>query len=163
MKLRAGLLLAALILSGCDHHKSAQSDSGVAAVAQSDAALTGNSADANSGNKSPYPRAILVSLPPGYTPPKAQPVVAVSTTPSQPPDASSVAASSAPAPADSTPPLALAPHLSASPAPDTDMSRLTATPAAPVLTANPPLVAANNAPAQEHDVVVETPEGRIVI
>ncbi len=129
-------------------------------MAQSDAALTG---DPGNANKSPYPRAILVSLPPNYprtiTPPRAAPVASASTpdtsssTPAtQPPDASSLAAAPSSAPADA-PPAQPSPPAAA---PDVNMTRLAITPTSPVITTNPPSV-------QEQVVILETSLGRIVI
>jgi peptidylprolyl isomerase/peptidyl-prolyl cis-trans isomerase B (cyclophilin B) len=103
--LRAGLLLAALLLAGCTHHQSASANR--APVPQGDSALTGAPPQPIDSMKS-YPRAKLVALPGQPIPPPsapasspAAPEVNVAVTPSPTP------AESTPSPSDTTAPGAM--------------------------------------------------------
>lgn len=177
LRSRLTLLLAALLLTSCDHHKpanQAQAEAGAApvaqpAAAQTDSALTGLPPQPANPSGQPYPRATLVALPsPSDTSastPDSTPSAPPTTPPSTPPDASATAASSpSPAPepmasSSSAPP----PTQTASPPPiDADMPRLKLNPTAPVIATNLP-PAADDDSASERVVVLTTPLGRIVI
>jgi peptidylprolyl isomerase/peptidyl-prolyl cis-trans isomerase B (cyclophilin B) len=124
--LRATLLLAALLLSGCDHHQGAGRNANAASAPQGDSALTGvppQPLDSMKGAR----RATLVALP-------GQPIPPQETAPASAP----VSAAPAPAITESTPP----------PASDTTASSHSQPPDASQLAANsPPPAAADSQPA----------------
>lgn len=169
---RIGYICAVLVLSGCDHHQqtsASRTESGSAAIAQSDSAYTGEKPGIP-------PRALPVaSAPSPSAPPKAKPApgTEVSTTPAQtipprspvPEPAETVAAAPAPVPAttqqstpspavESTPP----PVAEARPEP----TRLEVNPSNPPVVAVPP-PAMTDTEAQKRVVVLATSLGRIVI
>jgi peptidyl-prolyl cis-trans isomerase A (cyclophilin A) len=118
--LRAGLLLAALLLAGCTHHQSASANR--APVPQDDSALTGAPPQPIDSMKS-YPRATLVALPGRPIP--VQPSASAS---SQAAPAVNVAVTPPPAPVESMP----APSETTAPAatPDASQAAAQAPPAA---------------------------------
>ena len=147
--LRFGFIFAAILLTGCDHHKranQAQTEAGSAAVAQNDSALTGQSPSnpAASTNASPQAQpapALSESSPAAVSPP--------SENESPKPDASSSAAPEAPAMASSTP----------TSQPDTTMPAANIVP--PPSDSSTPGSEATQ--TQEQVVVLQTSLGRIVI
>jgi len=183
LRLRIGLICAALLFTGCDHHKPAAPAQAQAGTAESDSALTGEpSAQPADADGHAYPRATLVSLPPSETTP-----VVKTENADQPMDASEVAASapqerapsepstpaekstpeqSSSAPTDSSSSAPSTPTASArsssSPPSDSDMTRLAMTPTSPtVATDLPP--APDTDEAHEQVAVLDTTLGRIVI
>jgi cyclophilin family peptidyl-prolyl cis-trans isomerase len=162
--LRTGLLLAVLILTGCDHHKTASANPTPAP--QGDSALTGAPVQPIDSMKS-YPRATLVALPGQPIPAKAAspavsevnppvadstsgaPAASDTTTPPAMPDASQAAAQAPPASDTSTP-------ASPSPAPGDTAGSMpgqvgAAAPAAP------------EAPENSNVAVIQTSLGKIII
>ena len=186
LRLRIGLVFAALLFTGCDHHRpanQAQAEAGSAAVANNDSELTGLPAQPANADTKPYPRATLVSLPPASPPPAAnsppaQPDAASSPEtnptaslmppkespptslpappPSQPPDASAAAAQAPPLSSKSKPTPSVASTA------DSEMNLPATNPAPAVVTTNLPQAPNDSAP-QEQLVVLETSLGRIVI
>jgi peptidyl-prolyl cis-trans isomerase B (cyclophilin B) len=155
---RVGLVLAALILIGCDHHKPvAPASSGAATAPSTDSEYTGVAPK--------YPRATLVSLPP----PQAKPTPVTPAPATPPPVAATPSESSAtPAPApmetaspppaptlDSNPPVAPAETPPAMPSTPPDVTPPTPAVAAPVVT--------DEDEAKKQVVVLTTSLGRIVI
>jgi peptidyl-prolyl cis-trans isomerase B (cyclophilin B) len=139
-KARSVLLLAALFLCGCDHHKTA---SHPAPAPSGDSELTGVPAQPIDSMVKTPPRAALVALPPGYAPPPTNLAQNPAPANAQPPAA----------PAEAVPPPVSAASDSTAPSP----SPAEAAPPAPVVTGNLP------APNQNQLVVIETSYGRIVI
>ncbi|MCE0498651.1 MAG: peptidylprolyl isomerase [Methylacidiphilales bacterium] len=182
LKFRTGLLLAALLLCACDHHKKtnqAQAEAGTAAVGQNDSELTGEPSTPAT-NAPVYPRALPVA---NTSTPTAAGVPATNgaavetasapTTP--PPDTNAptsaqtpdVASSVPPAMTSSTdttsvitpPPANPAVSSTATPSSDTgaDTSRLT------LNTPNPVAASTPAATTEEQVVIIDTTLGRIVI
>jgi cyclophilin family peptidyl-prolyl cis-trans isomerase len=156
-KLRTSLLIAAILLVGCDHHKpdnQAQAEAGSAAVAQDDSELTGLPPQSKAvATKPAYPRAQPVTLP-ATTP--TSPAISESTRPvaATPPPTEAPPPEPPPAPVPATPPPA--------PADDTSPSRLTLTSTNPEPATNLPAPAPDTTP-QEQVVVLKTSLGNIVI
>jgi peptidylprolyl isomerase/peptidyl-prolyl cis-trans isomerase B (cyclophilin B) len=157
----AGFIFAAMLLTGCDHHKrasQAQTEAGSAAVAQNDSALTGQPPPAPSSSDNASPQAKPVgplseSSPAAVNPPSENEVPK--------PDASSNTAPETPAMASSTPPSDATATPSAAPA-------ATSSPEpAPVTVATPPSDSSTPGSeaiqTQEQVVVLQTSLGRIVI
>jgi peptidyl-prolyl cis-trans isomerase B (cyclophilin B) len=170
-----GLLFAALLLAGCDHHKAAsQADSSAGVSGDSD--LT--------GEHPAYPRALPVTLPAAPAVATTAPAASVPpTAPATPSDApatpppsdtppplhapmASAPTSTADAAPSSSPPpgdIATTPAPTASP-PDTgtDMPRLAMTPPAPQVATLPP-PAADPLDARKQVAILNTSFGRMVI
>jgi peptidylprolyl isomerase/peptidyl-prolyl cis-trans isomerase B (cyclophilin B) len=185
---RAGLLVAALLLSGCDHHQAVSHNSNHAAVPQGDSALTGAPVQPIDSMKS-YPRAKLVALPGQPIPHQAGTSAAISNPevpansaslpPTTPTEAPAQTVSTAP-PAASTPSdmaggSTSAPDASqaAAQAPAAD-SGTTAPPPMPADTASatpgqvgaastPPPATVFDSSDNSEVVVIETSLGRIII
>jgi peptidylprolyl isomerase/peptidyl-prolyl cis-trans isomerase B (cyclophilin B) len=174
--LRAGLLVAALLLSGCDHHQAVSRDSNHAAVPQGDSALTGRPPQPIDSMKV-YPRATLVALP-------GQPIPHQSGVPTPPsnPEVTANSASLPPATPTEAPATTVSSDQSAASAPDASQAAAqapsdagtTAPPPMPADTASatPGLVGAASAPMPASVVdspdnsevaVIETSLGRIII
>ncbi len=155
MRARVGLLFAAFLLIGCDHHKPPAPASGGAAVAQT-------AADAPyTGLPPKYPRALPVTAPAAPAASVAKPPVAAEPSESSRTPAP-VETASLPAPAlDSTPPPSPAdvPPMSSSSTPDTTHADVT--PPTPVAPAPPAVMDEDEAKKQV--VVLTTSLGRIVI
>jgi cyclophilin family peptidyl-prolyl cis-trans isomerase len=168
--LRAGLLLAALLLSGCDHHQAVSHDASHATVPQGDSALTGQPPQPIDSMKV-YPRATLVALPgqpiprqPGAAAPDEAPATTVTTEPSaasapsdmagngsSTPDASQAAAQ---APADTG---------TTAPAPPMPSDTASATPGQVGAASAPQSAPGVDAPDTSEVAVIETSLGRIII
>jgi len=185
LKLRSGVIFAALLFTGCDHHKSAsqaQAEAGSAAVAESDSELTGLPPQPTNADNKTYPRATLVSLPPTSPVPAANPPPDRSAL-TPPPETNATASSSPPRESESshvptTPLPPPAPDSSSSlaqippPSPeakapslattDSDATQPAMNPAPPAVTSNLPQPATDTT-VQEQVVVVDTSMGRIVI
>jgi peptidyl-prolyl cis-trans isomerase B (cyclophilin B) len=156
---RGGLCFAVLLLSGCDHQRTAAPADGVIPVAQPE------SVSAYPGQPPVYPRATLVSLPPVGSAPAPKPMPSPVASPAPPPStpAPSAIAPASPAPA---PPLQL--NLPPSPgapltSPDgagADRSGGEIIPPTPVAPASPVL---DEDEAKKQVVVLTTSLGRIVI
>ena len=177
---RIGLLLAAFVLSGCDHHNKvdqSQAAAGNAAVVRSDSELTGEPPRAAPVQPS-YPRALPVTLPPSTaanpTPTPTPAPIAAALPPSSeshptptplaaPPEIASSVPAPVPAPLpDSTPLSAASPTPTPSPEANADTTQSAMTPPTPVVTTPPPPAMDENE-AQKQVVVLTTSLGRIVI
>ena len=167
LKFRTGIILAALFLAGCDHHKTSQSqdEAGQASVAQNDSELTGQPATPapaiDAATQKPYPRAALVALPaartsqddaPAVQPAIAAPPVMADSTPS------TSSSPSTPPPTDSAPAVTPTPAASA----DSDAPRLAMDTHVPTVSTTPTPTATDNSTSQQV-VVLQTTLGTIVI
>jgi len=157
-KLRAGLLFAALVLSGCDHHKAVSHQTTPAP--KGDSEFTGVPAQPIDSFVKTPPRAMLVALPPAAAPASAGPSVV-------------------PAPGSTATPSEAAPEVASSapmPAPGTDSPGSIASPSgsstneneaenAPAASSTPPPPPLTNMPAVDPNqvVVLQTADGQIVI
>jgi len=165
-----GIIFTAILLSGCDHHKSANqahAEAGAGAAANTDSAYTGQPA------KSKYPRALPVA-PPQAISEANPPSVTNSSSPS--PATPSSAPSATPAPTDTASPLSPAsnPPPVSTPAPVPSSDTLTSLPAtAPSTGGTSDITQPTNTPpapitddtgaAQQQVVVLQTSLGQIVI
>jgi peptidyl-prolyl cis-trans isomerase B (cyclophilin B) len=133
---RAGFLIAALFLAGCDHHKTADQASRSAPAPRGDSELTGARPQPIDSMKT-YPRATLVALPghaPALTPSTARSAAA----PVSNPPAETVASS--------TPALSENPAPSPTPAPETVPAPSADAMSSPTAEANTPAAAPDASP-----------------
>lgn len=153
--LRIGFIFAAMLLTGCDHHKrpnQAQAEAGSAAVAQNDSDLTGQTAPAPSGNTSSESKpasALSESSPPAGNPPTEN-----ASTPDKSETASSTSSETPAMTASSSPDSTTSPSATAS-------SEPMAAPTTPATDSSTPGSEATQ--TQEQVVVLQTSLGRIVI
>jgi peptidylprolyl isomerase/peptidyl-prolyl cis-trans isomerase B (cyclophilin B) len=174
--LRAGLLVAALLLSGCDHHQAVSHDSSHATVPQGDSAFTGTRPPPPIDSMKSYPRATLVALPgqpiprqPGASTPPSTPEVSANSAslpPSTPTEAPATTVSTEP-PAASSPDAsqaaAQAPADAGTPAPPMPSDTASATPGQVGAASSPMPSAVGDSPDTSQVAVIETSLGKIII
>jgi peptidyl-prolyl cis-trans isomerase B (cyclophilin B) len=167
LKLRTGLILLALLLSACDHHKKVgQTEGGAAPAGQSDSELTGETPPAT--NSPTYPRALPVTdtnAPSATASSVAVPSPETNAPASTPESTQPLTAAPTPSPADNSSALPESNTTSVTTPPSIAPSSGTG-PDAPRLTLNTPNPVAASTPAataEEQVVVIDTTLGRIVI
>jgi cyclophilin family peptidyl-prolyl cis-trans isomerase len=171
LKFRSGLVLAALLLCACDHHKKvdqSQAAAGAAATGQTDSEYTGVPSATNS---TVYPRALPVAetnAPPQTATVAATPSPDTNTPMSAPETAPAPVVVSSPPPADnsSVPPATPAADTTSPAPPPLAAPGSDTGPSADRLTLNTPNPVAASTPAaatEEQVVVIDTTLGRIVI